>query len=130
MTVVLLAPRWMNFAHVDVIRAVGALITKKTDRAFAPGLVVHVVSGILFAYVYQAVLTFAHVPFDFPAGLMLGGVHGVIVMLLVSIAVMEHHPIAKYHRRGPMTGVMQLIAHLFYGGTAGLVMQILSPHTA
>lgn len=130
MTVFLLLPRWMNIAHVDVVRAVGALITRRADGGYVPGLAVHLVSGVLFAYVYQAVLHFSHVPFTFASGLLLGGVHGVIVMLLVCITVMEHHPMAKYHRRGPMTGVMQLIAHLLYGGTVGLVMQAFASQAA
>jgi hypothetical protein len=41
---------------------------------------------------------------------MAGFIHGIIVMLLVCIAVMEHHPIARYHERGPMTGLAQLLA--------------------
>lgn len=130
MTVFLLLPRWMNMAHVDVVRAVGSLITGRIEGAYMPGLAVHAGSGILFAYVYQAVLHFSNVPFTFMSGLFLGGVHGAIVMLLVCITVMEHHPMAKYHRRGPMTAVMQLVAHLVYGGTVGLVMQALAPRAA
>ncbi len=123
MTAFLLLPRWMNFAHVDVVRAVGALVTKRLDGAFVPGLMLHIASGIFFAYVYQFVLSLARIPLNFSNGLLVGGVHGVVVMLLVCITIMEHHPIAKYHRRGPMTGVMQLIAHILYGGTVGLVAQ-------
>ena len=44
-------------------------------------------------------------------------------MLLVSIVVLEHHPIARYHERGPMTGFMQLLAHLVYGAVTVLVIE-------
>jgi len=44
-------------------------------------------------------------------------------MLLVSIVIMEHHPIARYHERGPMTGLAQLLAHLIYGVVVGLIVQ-------
>jgi hypothetical protein len=56
---------------------------------------------------------------------MAGFIHGMIVMLLVSIVIMEHHPIARYHERGPMTGVAQLLAHVVYGATAGFLFQAL-----
>jgi hypothetical protein len=46
-------------------------------------------------------------------------------MLLVCIAVMEHHPMARYHERGPMTGLAQLLAHILYGVVVGLVVDAL-----
>ena len=56
---------------------------------------------------------------------MAGFIHGIVVMLLVCIAVMEHHPIARYHERGPMTGLAQLLAHIVYGVVVGLIVHAL-----
>ena len=53
---------------------------------------------------------------------MAGFIHGIVVMLLVCITVMEHHPIARYHERGPMTGLAQLFAHIVYGVVVGLIV--------
>lgn len=55
----------------------------------------------------------------------MGALHGVVIMLLVSIVIMEHHPIAHYHDRGPMTGFAQLLAHIIYGLIVGSFMQLL-----
>ncbi len=126
MTVFLLFPRWFNLGHVDVVRAVGALITGREERALLPGFVVHFTSGIVFAYIYWTLLSLAKLPLNLLTGLMAGFVHGVIVMLLVSIVIMEHHPIAKYHERGPMTGLMQLLAHILYGAVVGGVVAALT----
>lgn len=125
MTVFLLLPRWMGVAKIDVIPAVGALVTGRTENALAPGLVLHFVSGIFFAYFYWGVLLAMRLPLVGWTGALCGAIHGVIVMLLVCIVVMEHHPIARYHDRGPMTGLAQLIAHLVYGLVVGLVVQAL-----
>jgi hypothetical protein len=46
-------------------------------------------------------------------------------MLLVSILIMEHHPDARYHDRGPSTGLAQLGAHMLYGTIVGSVVSLL-----
>lgn len=123
MTVFLLFPRWLKLGNVDVIRAVGALITGKVENASQPGIVIHAVSGIFFAYIYAAVIVFSKLPVVWWVFAVLGAIHGVVVMLLVCIMVMEHHPLARYHDRGPMTGFMQLLAHAIYGVVVGIVVQ-------
>lgn len=127
MTIFLLFPRWFHLGHVDVIRAAGALVTRNHEKAFSVGFVVHIVSGILFAYIYLGLLTLMSLPLNIMTGLLAGSVHGVIVMMLVSITIMEHHPVAKYRQRGPMTGFMQLFAHAIYGIVVGLTVQLLAP---
>ncbi|MEO6847522.1 MAG: DUF6789 family protein [Chthoniobacterales bacterium] len=122
MTLFLLIPRWLKIGHVDIIRAAGALATGKVENAYPPGCAIHFGSGILFAYIYVAVIHFAKLPINFMTCGLIGAVHGIIVMLLVTIMIMEHHPVAKYHDRGPMTALMQLLAHIFYGMIVGGVV--------
>lgn len=126
MTCALLLPHWLGFGRVDVVRAVGALLTHRAQNAFLPGLVLHITAGIIFAYIYKVILSLSFLPFNALTGMMMGALHGVIIMLLVSIVIMEHHPIAYYHTRGPMTGLAQLLAHILYGLVAGSVVQLLS----
>jgi hypothetical protein len=125
MTALLLFPRWLGIGKIDVIPAVGALITGKEDHAFSIGYIVHFASGIIFAYVYWAVLLLMKMPIVWWAFGMAGFIHGIIVMLLVCITIMEHHPIARYHERGPMTGLAQLLAHIVYGVVVGLIVDAL-----
>jgi hypothetical protein len=122
MTCFLLLPRWMGWGKIDVIRASGALMTGHAEGAFRPGLIVHLTMGILFAFLYAGFLNLSRLPFNALTGLLLGCLHGVIIMLLVSIMIMEHHPIARYHEKGLGTGLAQLLAHMLYGGTVGWVV--------
>jgi hypothetical protein len=127
MTLFLLTPRWMGWAKVDVIRAGGALVVGGLNRAAFPvGLTVHITLGIVFAFIYAAFLHMSALPLNALTGLLMGSVHGVVVMLLVSVLIMEHHPVAQYHERGPATGIAQLAAHMLYGLTVGTVAALLS----
>ncbi len=126
MTLLLQIPQWIGIGNIDIIRAVGALATHKQEKAFLPGLILHFSAGILFGYGYVVVLSYSHIPVNPLTGLFLGGVHGAIIMLLVSIAILEHHPIAFYHERGPMTGFAQLLAHMIYGLIVGTVVHLMA----
>lgn len=127
MTLFLLFPRWLNLGRVDVIRAVGTLVTKREDGAFGIGITMHLVSGIFWAFFYLGFMTLSRLPLNLMTGVVAGTVHGAIVMLLVCIAIMEHHPVRRFHERGPMTGVMQLLAHILYGAIVGSTVHLLAP---
>ncbi|MCX6957213.1 MAG: hypothetical protein NT164_01550 [Verrucomicrobiae bacterium] len=126
MTLLLQIPQWVGLGNIDIIRAAGALITRKQESAFLPGLIIHFGAGIIFAYAYVLLLSLSHIPINPLTGLFLGSLHGALIMLLVSIMILEHHPIATYHDRGPMTGFAQLLAHMVYGLIVGTVVQLLS----
>jgi hypothetical protein len=125
MTGFLLLPRWMDWGKIDVVRAVGSLMTGRRERIFRLGLSLHVAMGILFAFLYAGFLNLSRIPFNAMTGLLLGSLHGVIIMLLVSIMVMEHHPVAGYHEKGLGTGLAQLVAHMLYGATVGWIVSII-----
>jgi hypothetical protein len=123
MSALMLLPARLGFARVDVVRAVGALYTKNRQGAFVPGLAMHFVAGIVFAYGYYWLLHLSHLPLTALSCLFLGLIHGTIVMLFVAIAVLEHHPVKRYQLRGPMTGIAQILGHAVYGLVVGLVFQ-------
>ena len=124
MTLFTVLPVKMGLARVDIIRAVGSYVTKNRETAFVPGLILHFIAGIIFAYIYYAIFAFIKgIPINALTGLFAGLVHGVVVMLYVVIAVLEHHPNDRYQKRGPMTGLMQLVGHGIFGLVFGLVCQ-------
>jgi hypothetical protein len=125
MTVFLLLPRWMDWGKIDVVRAVGSLMTGRRERIFRLGLILHGAMGLLFAFLYAAFLNLSRLPFNAMTGLLLGSLHGVIIMLLVCVVIMEHHPIAGYHEKGLGTGLAQLVAHMLYGATVGWIVSIM-----
>ncbi len=126
MTIFLIIPRFLNTENVDIIRAVGALWTRKEEGAWAPGIVIHFASGIAFAYIYWFLFGLAGLPLNVWTGVLAGAVHGAIVMLLTGIAIQEHHPVTRYQKRGPMTGFMQLLAHVLYGLIVGAIVHALA----
>ena len=126
MTLFLFVPRWAGWSKVDVIRAGGALLVGMNARAFATGMGIHLVMGVGFSFLYAAFLGFSHLPFNTLTGALLGSLQGVVVMLLVAILIMEHHPIARYHERGPATGLAHLGAHILYGATVGWVVGLMN----
>lgn len=126
MTVFLFIPRWAGWSKVDVIRAGGALVVGMNSKAFVTGMGIHLLMGVGFSYLYAAFLGLSHLPFNALTGSLLGSLHGVVVMLLVAILIMEHHPVARYHERGPATGLAQLGAHILYGATVGWVVGLIN----
>lgn len=129
MSLFLWIPEKLGFARLDIIRAVGSYVTKKRETAFLPGLALHLVAGVIFAYIYYGIFLFIRgIPINALTGLFAGLVHGVVVMLYVVITVLEHHPDEHYQRRGPMTGLMQLFGHGVFGLVFGLVCQHIPIH--
>jgi hypothetical protein len=129
MSALLLLPARLGFARVDVIRAVGAYITRKRETAFLPGIIIHFALGIIFAYLYFWFFRLSHLPLNLLSGLFAGIVHGAVVMLIVTIGVLEHHPMKRYQRRGPMTALSQLLGHAIYGAVVGAVTGLLAHGT-
>ena len=128
MSIFTLIPARLGMERVDIVRAAGAFITKDRETAFGPGMVLHFIAGIVFAYLYYAIFAIIKgIPLNWVSGSFAGLVHGVLVMLFVAIAVLEHHPVKRYQRRGPMTGFLQVIAHGIYGLVVGAVIHVLAP---
>lgn len=122
MSLFMLLPAKLGLARVDVIRAVGAFISKKRETALVPGLIIHGLLGIVFGYIYYGFFHLSHLPMNALSGLFGGLVHGVVVMLFVGITVLEHHPMKRYQRRGPMTGFAQVLGHAVYGAIVGAIL--------
>ena len=126
MTMILFVPAWLGWGRIDVVRAVGSFISHDREHALGPGLVLHFSIGILFAFAYWGVLAAVGLPLNVLTGIYIGAIHGIVIMLLVAIAILEHHPLQRYRDRGPMTGVAQVVGHLIYGGVVGAVFQLIA----
>ncbi len=128
MALVLHIPVLLGLPRVDLVRAMGSYVTGDRESAYAPGIVINFVIGIFFGYAYYWGYRFTHVPLTPLFGMAGGTVHGIIVMLFVAIAVLEHHPDKRYQRRGPLTGFAQLLGHIVYGLVVGTVCYYLAPN--
>ncbi len=133
-------PQLWRGAHFDVLNALGSAITRKVDgRSLLIGALIYFGGGLIFSVLYGllalvligaglndasnvpelSVLAALPVNVDliYPLlGLMLGLAHGGIVALLVTIVVIEHHPLERF-RGGIVVALSQIISHLVFGAT-------------
>ena len=58
----MLLPRALGVGRVDVLRASGEFITRNHETALVPGIVLHLVRGIVLAYAYYAICAYVPLP--------------------------------------------------------------------
>jgi hypothetical protein len=131
MTIFMYVCHWTKFANGDMVRAIGSVVTKKYEGSFGPGIAIHILNGIVFAFVYyyawkelgilNAVdVTDAKVMPQI--GMMTGFIHGFIVSFSLVIAVAEHHPLEQFRRTGFAVALVHILGHVVYGLIVALVV--------
>ena len=120
----LYAIHWRGMAEADMIRAIGSLVTRKEANAMLPGLILHFLSGIIFAFLY--VIVWSALPIEgfvhyVALGVLTGFAHGLIVSFVLVVLVAEHHPVPRFQQAGVGVAVAHLAAHVVYGLLVGLV---------
>ncbi len=114
-----------GIANAAMIRAIGSLFTKSYDNSFEPGIVIHFISGILFAFLYVILISIfapTSVAAAIGAGAMIGVFHGVAFSFLLVIMVAEHHPIERFRNAGFEVAIAHFVGHVIYGLLVGLVV--------
>jgi len=114
--------------NVDMVRAIGSLITKSMDSAYKVGVIVHYISGIFFAFVYAIIFILFDVTVVLKyagAGIIIGFIHGTIVSFLLIIAVAEHHPLKEFQTVGFSVALAHWAGHLLFGLSVGLVFGLM-----
>lgn len=115
---------------VNMIEAVGSLVTGSMDHAKRVGMIVHLASGIYFSFIYTALfmgMNTQGLPITFFAGLGLGFFHGLIVAYGLMFYTAERHPIARFRHVTFHVGILHLVGHVLYGGIIGFLVG-LAPH--
>jgi hypothetical protein len=114
---------WRGFANADMINAVGSIVTKNEADAFAPGLLIHFSTGIVFAFIYVGAWSLWIVP-SFGSfvllGLLTGAFHGLVVSFVLVALVAEHHPLPRFQEAGLGVAVAHFLAHVVYGIVIGI----------
>jgi hypothetical protein len=139
LTVLVCLPRWLGMRNVDMVRALGALLSPDRDpeRGLMRGLLVHYVIGILIAWFY--LVAFRAFGFQFSAltGALVGIIHGGLAMIVVDRIVLRRQPRAldlspEAHTRiddqARAAEIAQLIGHILYGAIVAGVYQVLQTH--
>ena len=120
----LYAIHWRGLAEADMIRAIGSIVTRKEENAMLPGLILHFLSGIVFAFLY--VIVWSALPTEgfvhyVALGLLTGFAHGLIVSFVLVVLVAEHQPVPRFQQARVEVAVAHLAAHVIFGLLVGLV---------
>ncbi len=113
-----------QLANADMVRAIGSLFTKSYDNALVPGLIIQFGFGIVFGFIYFAILSFfssGGIPSGVVIGIVAGFFHGMVVSLAIVISVAEHHPLGRFREAGITVAMSHLAGHMIYGLTLGIV---------
>lgn len=117
-----------GYANVDMVRALGSLFTKSLDNAFQVGIIIHTISGVIFAFLYSFIIMFLNVH-GFAslvgAGLIIGFIHGAVVSFLLVASVAENHPLPQFQTAGFSVAVAHWFGHLVYGTVIGIVIGLI-----
>ncbi len=131
MTVVLYGIHWRGFANADMLRALGSLFTRSEANSLAPGIVLHFLMGIVFAFLYVgfwSALPLAALWSYLAVGLIFGLGHGLVVSFALVILVAEHHPLQRFQNAGMGVAIAHLLGHVIYGLTVGLLAGVWRLH--
>src|SRR6185369_10126725 len=82
LTTLTIACQSLGFTRIDIPFIVGTMFTPDRDRAKVIGVVVHIINGWLFAFVYALFFENMHAP-SISLGAMIGVVQGIFVVTVL-----------------------------------------------
>jgi uncharacterized membrane protein YagU involved in acid resistance len=128
MTLVMTVIHRAGWANADMIRALGSCFTRRYENALLPGLVIHVVSGVAFAFPYALVLSGVGLTNSLATaglGALIGFVHGFAMSFILVAVVAEKHPLEQFRNAGFEVAAAHIVGHITYGVGVGAVVGML-----
>lgn len=116
-----------NWAHGDMVVAVGSMVTKRRENSFAVGALIHVVTGVIFAFLYLLGLSqigFLFFPAAIISGLFIGALHGSAVAVALVWVASDRHPLEEFQRASLAVGTLHFFGHCVFGFVVGLVITL------
>ena len=121
MSGIMWAISYIGDVNADMVRAIGSFYTKDMKTALVPGLITHLIIGILFAFPYAFIISLA--PKVLIASIVTGGVlgfvHGYLVSFGIVALVSDRHPLPEFREAGFAIAAAHVLGHVFYGVTVG-----------
>lgn len=136
LTTLTIAGQSLGLTRIDIPFIVGTMFTPDRDRAKIIGVVIHILNGWIFAFVYALFFENLHAP-SIPLGATIGVVQGIFVVTVLLPALPGVHPRMVSESRGPeptrlleppgflatnygqYTPLVMLVAHGVYGAILG-----------
>ena len=118
-----------GMANADMIRAIGSIFTHSYENSFKPGLIIHLITGTIIAFIYILLINLfspTSIAYFILTGAMIGLFHGVAFSFLLVVSVAEHHPLERFREAGSEVAVAHLVGHIIYGLIVGTVVGLLN----
>lgn len=132
MTLFLYLVRAIKIADVDMLAAIGTLVTgNDNSKSRQIGLAFHVVAGIFFTFIYLCIagaLGFEPGRDFIYFGAIVGFAHGLVFSFVMTILVAEHHPIIRFREKGFTVVAAHAVAHIIFGLAIGFFATALDLH--
>ncbi|MBN2365488.1 MAG: hypothetical protein EH225_05800 [Calditrichaeota bacterium] len=114
--------------NANMVKALGSAVTRTVETSLLPGLLIHYISGIIFAFLYfnfLQMLQMNDVLSLVLAGGIIGFAHG-FAFSFVMVILAEHHPVEQFQNAGFQVAIVHFLAHIFYGLLVGLMFSLYS----
>lgn len=127
MNLVLREERLLHLPALHFISRVGVIFHRDGNQSRVPMTVVHYLVGILVAYLYTALFLVVPTVAGHPALVvftcaLLGAVHGVFSMVLMTVALDDDAPIMRDGAFQPAELLSFMLAYAAFGATIGLMV--------
>jgi hypothetical protein len=125
-TVLMYAGPMMGMPKMDMAQMIGPMILPQGSAAFALGMMMHFVNGIIFAIIYALVWDALNIAPNWWTGLIFGAVHFVVAAIEMGVMPMIHKEVKSGRLPSPMSGgvrgmVGMLLGHLVFGLVVAVV---------
>jgi uncharacterized membrane protein YagU involved in acid resistance len=117
-----------GWANADMIRAVGSLVSRRMEGAFAAGVGLHLAAGLVFAFPYTFILgrlAQAGPLMTLGLGALMGAAHGVVMAIALVTVGSAHHPVTRFRDAGFEVGLAHVVGHVAYGVGVALCVSVL-----
>lgn len=141
LTTMLTAGHYFQLTRLSIPFLVGTMFTPSRDRAVVIGHALHIVFGILFAFIYASAFESLGRA-NWWIGAFIGLIHGLFVIVVLMSALPGLHPYMVSEYYGPTTNrllqppgfmglnyghrtpIVTLVAHVVYGAILGAMYRL------
>ena len=111
-----------GWTNADMVRAIGSFFTKSRENALGIGLVIHFVSGTIFAAVYLhalSLLGLSNLGFEIFFGGLFGFAQGLVVGWCI-VRFADVHPVEHFQNADFQVAAAHTVGHIVYGMLIGV----------
>lgn len=119
-TMLMYAGPMMGIPRMDIAQTLGSMVLPRGGAAFAAGMMIHFIMGIVFVAVYAAVWSGLGASVTWWSGLIFGLVHAMVAAVGMSMAMKMHKEVKAGRLASPMAGgargmMGMVMGHLVFG---------------